>query len=134
MKKYLFPIDALVVWCPTWSKNLERTLLRKSCFALYSQKIWKRNNSARVNFMSNFVWKMYDLKMMNLLLFWWISWLNLNRKILSMSLIINKMVNSNLWKTLKVIYFLFNSLFEQNIDKKVEEVCTLINCRMLISF
>ena len=25
MKKYLFPIDALVVWCPTWSKNLGRT-------------------------------------------------------------------------------------------------------------
>ena len=22
MKKYLFPIDALVVWCPTWPKNL----------------------------------------------------------------------------------------------------------------
>ena len=22
MKKCLFPIDALVVWCPTWSKNL----------------------------------------------------------------------------------------------------------------
>ena len=22
MKKYLFPIDALLVWCPTWSKNL----------------------------------------------------------------------------------------------------------------
>ena len=26
MKKYLFPIDALVVWYPTWSKNLGRTL------------------------------------------------------------------------------------------------------------
>ena len=26
MKKYLLPIDALVVWCPTWSKNLGRTL------------------------------------------------------------------------------------------------------------
>ena len=27
MKRYLFPIDALVVWCPTWSKNLGRSLL-----------------------------------------------------------------------------------------------------------
>ena len=26
MKKYLFPIDTLVVWCPTWSKNLGRSL------------------------------------------------------------------------------------------------------------
>ena len=26
MKKYLFHSDALVVWCPTWSKNLGRTL------------------------------------------------------------------------------------------------------------
>ena len=23
---YLFPIDAIVFWCPTWSKNLGRTL------------------------------------------------------------------------------------------------------------
>ena len=28
VKKCLFPIDALVVWCPTWSKNLGRTLVR----------------------------------------------------------------------------------------------------------
>ena len=27
MKKCLFPIDALVVWCPTWSKNLGRSLV-----------------------------------------------------------------------------------------------------------
>ena len=27
MKKCFFPIDALVVWCPTWSKNLERSLI-----------------------------------------------------------------------------------------------------------
>ena len=27
MKKYFFPIDALAVWCPTWSKNLGRSLL-----------------------------------------------------------------------------------------------------------
>ena len=26
-EKCLFPIDALVVWCPTWSKNLGRSLL-----------------------------------------------------------------------------------------------------------
>ena len=26
-EKYLFPIDALVVWCPTWSKNLGGSLL-----------------------------------------------------------------------------------------------------------
>ena len=29
VKKYLFPIDALVVWCPTWSKNLGWTLTWK---------------------------------------------------------------------------------------------------------
>ena len=27
VKKYLFPIDAYMVWCPTWSKNLGRYLL-----------------------------------------------------------------------------------------------------------
>ena len=27
MKKCLFSIDTLVVWCPTWSKNLGRSLL-----------------------------------------------------------------------------------------------------------
>ena len=27
----LFPIDALVVWCPTWSKNLGRTLIYIYC-------------------------------------------------------------------------------------------------------
>ena len=27
MKKCLFPIDAYVVWCPTWSKNLLRSLV-----------------------------------------------------------------------------------------------------------
>ena len=32
-KKYLFPIDALVVWCPTWSRNLGRTLLEKASLA-----------------------------------------------------------------------------------------------------
>ena len=32
MKKYLFPIDALVVWCPTWSKNLGRTLVSNLTF------------------------------------------------------------------------------------------------------
>ena len=26
MKKCLFPLDALVVWCPTWSTNLGRSL------------------------------------------------------------------------------------------------------------
>ena len=31
MKKRLFPIDALVVWCPTWSKNLGRSLGKVSC-------------------------------------------------------------------------------------------------------
>ena len=30
MKKYLFPIDALVVWCPTWSKNIGRYLNKVS--------------------------------------------------------------------------------------------------------
>ena len=30
MKKSLFPIDALMVWCPTWSKNLWRTLFSRS--------------------------------------------------------------------------------------------------------
>ena len=27
VEKYLFPIDALVVWYPTWAKNLGQTLL-----------------------------------------------------------------------------------------------------------
>ena len=27
VKKNLFPIDALVVWCPTWSKNLRQSLI-----------------------------------------------------------------------------------------------------------
>ena len=30
VKKYLFPIDSLVVWCPTWSKNLGQTLCSRS--------------------------------------------------------------------------------------------------------
>ena len=29
-EKCLFPIDAYMVWCPTWSKNLWRYLLRRS--------------------------------------------------------------------------------------------------------
>ena len=31
MKKHLFPIDALVVWCPTWAKNLGQTLPTNLC-------------------------------------------------------------------------------------------------------
>ena len=36
MKKYLFPIDALVVWCPTWSKNLGRPLIYNTVSVTYA--------------------------------------------------------------------------------------------------
>ena len=44
VKKFLFPQDAYVVLCPTWSKNLERTQVL-TCIALLSDGFSIPNNS-----------------------------------------------------------------------------------------
>ena len=39
MKKYLFPLYALVVWCPTWSKNLGRSPIFLIFFSVNNIKL-----------------------------------------------------------------------------------------------
>ena len=43
-EQILFPIDTLVVWCPTWSKNLGRSLACSGkMLRLFSSKSYVRN-------------------------------------------------------------------------------------------
>ena len=52
MKKYLFLIDALVVWCPTWSKYLGRTLMHlfATVYSFVGQFSLRAHNSSHLYF------------------------------------------------------------------------------------
>ena len=93
MKKYLFPVDALVLWCPTWSKNLGRNL----CSSPYS-KDQVSQEQAVVHSRPPVVWEFaiataaclrslkWLLGRLKRMLFWWrvlvplLEWRNLLRR------------------------------------------------------